>query len=168
MKLQITTNRARKTADWLPLLLVLVILVFIARTMTVSILTVKGDAFSPLYQKGDMLVVNHWSYGLRTGGKGSLFCYGRLLRSPVRHGDIIAFDSPSDSIRGIMVGRCKAVPGDTIPLSGGTVLVPGLITCARENYYWVEMPCGKHGKTTQLGLVAESKIIGRVVKTIRW
>ena len=107
------------------------------RALVFSIHNVTGNGLEPLYKHGDCLLVNRCSYGLRIEGHG-LLPYSRLLRQPVKRGDIVAFTMPSDSVAGICIARCKAVPGDTINTLKGKLVVPGLNTCAKADYYWLE------------------------------
>lgn len=133
------------------------------RSLAFAIYTVEGDRLEPTLKRGDRILVNRWSYGLRAGSKDGMFGYGRICRSPVRRGDLVAFDNPADSTRGMFVCRCKALPGDTIRVGGQPYIIPGLINCAPENCYWLEAigkGAGPDSKT--LGPVAESYIIGRV------
>ena len=103
------------------------------RALVFSIHNVTGNGLEPLYKHGDCLLVNRCSYGLRIEGHG-LLPYSRLLRQPVKRGDIVAFTMPSDSVAGICIARCKAVPGDTINTLKGKLVVPGLNTCAKADY----------------------------------
>ena len=43
------------------------------RATVATLCVVEGDALAPLLIAGDRVVVNRWSYGLRTGGKNSIF-----------------------------------------------------------------------------------------------
>ena len=133
------------------------------RALAFTVCTVSGTALQPEFIAGDRILVNRWSYGLRTGRMGGLFRYGRLCRSEVRRGDIVAFDSPTDSLPGVFVARCRAVPGDTLNAADGPLIVPGTVTCADQEYYLMET-VGGTGKSAArpLGLVPESSIIGRV------
>ena len=126
------------------------------RALVLTIYTVEGTALEPTFKSGDRIMVNRWSYGLRTGETEGLFGYGRIGFSMPDKGDIIAFDAPATSK--IFVGRIKALPGDTVTTAQGPFLVPGDITCAEQNYYIVEM-----GKKRELRTVPETNIIGRVV-----
>ena len=85
----------------------------LVRTLVFSIHGVLGDGLAPLYKSGDRLLINRCSYGLRIEGNG-LLPYSRLLRQPVKKGDIVAFTVPCDSVDGLCIARCTAVPGDTI------------------------------------------------------
>lgn len=133
------------------------------RALAFTLYTVEGTALAPELLAGDRILVNRWSYGLRTGSRDGLFRYGRILASPVERGDIVAFDNPSDAAGGIFVARCKAVAGDTVCIGRTSYLVPGRrATCAREDYYWMEA-LGRGGADSRAyGPVPESRIIGRV------
>lgn len=157
-------------------------MMLMVRTLVFSIHGVTGDGLSPLYQNGDRLLINRCSYGLRIEGN-RLLPYSRLLRQPIERGDIVAFTVPSDSIAGVMIARCAAVPGDTIPYSVGgfynvdgdyvggdsqsPTTVPGLITCAKADYYWLESINKQNpADSRSFGFIPESHIIGRVVTVL--
>ena len=53
------------------------------RALVMTVCTVDGKGLEPVFQAGDHVVVNRWSYGLRTGEKGSLFDYGRICRQEI-------------------------------------------------------------------------------------
>ena len=136
------------------------------RALVFSIHNVTGNGLEPLYKHGDCLLVNRCSYGLRIEGHG-LLPYSRLLRQPVKRGDIVAFTMPSDSVAGICIARCKAVPGDTINTLKGKLVVPGLNTCAKADYYWLEALNQQNpADSRHLGFIPESNIIGEGVTVI--
>lgn len=137
------------------------------RALAFTLYAVGGNSLEPELHCGDRVLVNRWSYGLRTGGRDGLFRYGRICRSEVKRGDIVAFDSPVDSLDGVFVCRCTALPGDTIRVNGDLILVPGLSTCADENYYWMEAVGTDNPVDSRVfGLVPESSIIGRVCMVV--
>jgi signal peptidase I len=144
------------------------LVMFVFRALVITIYTVDGHGLEPVLRAGDQVIVNRWSYGLRTGGEGSLFDYGRICRQEVRKGDLIAFEDTQDHI---FICRCVGVPGDTISIdlkygSGETkphtVIIPGKVTCDERDFYWVE-PLGDNNpiSSEQLGFVPEERIIGR-------
>lgn len=119
------------------------------RALVFTIYTVPDSSMEPTFKAGDRVMVNRWSYGLRTGDDG-LFNYGRLCRQSVDKGDWVAID---DSLGRVLIGRCTALPGDTIRLQERTLIVPGrTATCAHHDYYLID----------RVGLVREAQIIGRV------
>jgi signal peptidase I len=136
------------------------------RTLAFSIHGVEGNGLTPLFQSGDRLLINRCSYGLRIEGNGIL-PYSRLMRSPVRRGDIVAFTIPGDSVAGIFIARCKAVPGDTIRTQDGPLLVPGLNTCAKSDFYWLEsINPSNPADSRHIGFIPESHIIGEVTTVL--
>jgi signal peptidase I len=136
------------------------------RTLVFSVHSVNGDALAPLYHHGDQLLVNRCSYGLRIAGHG-LLPYTRLLSQPVKKGDIVVFTVPSDSLAGIFIARCMAVPGDTVNTLKGSLVVPGRKTCANADYYWLEgVNPTNPADSRHLGFISERDILGRVVTTL--
>lgn len=98
------------------------------RAVAFTIYTVPQPGISPWLKGGDRVVVNRWSYGLRTGGT-PLFSYARWIGRPVGKGQLLAFNHPLDTARAINrrpVGAafCAAQPGDTVMLKGMPVVVP--------------------------------------------
>ena len=141
-------------------------LMLTVRTLALSIHGVTGDGLTPLYQNGDRLLINRCSYGLRIEGNG-LLPYSRLMRQPVKKGDIVAFNAPKGFPEGICIARCKAVPGDTISTQEGPLLVPGLKTCAKVDYYWLEsINPSNPADSRHIGFIPESHIIGEVVSVL--
>ena len=135
------------------------VLVFRALVMTVC--TIDGDGLAPQFMEGDRVVINRWSYGLRTGETGGLFGYGRICRQKIEKGDFIAFE---DNYGRILVCQCAALPGDTIYLGKekSPCVVPGVEDCDDQDYYWVRS-IGKNNPldSRQLGFIPEERIIGR-------
>ena len=131
------------------------------RALAFTVYAVDDAALAPEFVAGDRVMVNRWSYGLRAGG--GLFSYGRICRQPVRRGDLVAFELQPDSAdECVVIGRCAAVPGDTVTAGGQTLVVPGVASCADQDYYWME-PVGDslRAKRGALGFVAERDVIGR-------
>ncbi|MGN0281384.1 MAG: signal peptidase I [Prevotella sp.] len=142
-------------------ILVAVVALFAFRALALTVYTIEGTALEPDFKSGDRIMVNRWSYGLRTGETNGLFGYGRLGFSMPKRGDVIAFDNPSPYVEGVFVGRIMSLPGDTLTTSQGPFLVPGVATCARQNLFVVEM-----GKNHQQVTIPESSIIGRIVLVV--
>ena len=136
-------------------LVVAFLAMFAFRGLVMTVCTIDGDGLAPQFVAGDRVVVNRWSYGLRTGKKGSLFDYGRICRQDVKKGDFIAFE---DSLGKMLICRCTALPGDTI----GQLIVPGVANCADQDYFWVEaISKNNELSSRQLGFIPEDRIIGR-------
>ena len=156
-------------ANWLKFVIALAsafVLMLCFRTLVFSIHGVTGHGLPPVYDDGDRLLINRCSYGMRIEGNG-LLPYTRLLRQPVQRGDIVAFTIPGDSIEGLMIARCVAVPGDTLPMQGGTVIVPGLKDCADADYYWLESVNRKNlADSRHFGFIPERNILGKVMTVL--
>ena len=156
-------------ANWLKYgisLALAMVLMLAFRTLVMSVHGVTGDGLAPLYQNGDRVLVNRCSHGLRIEGNG-LLPYSRLMRRPVRRGDIVAFSAPGDSLGGLMIARCAAVPGDTILTAGGMLMVPGVMNCSKADYYWLEsVNADNPADSRHLGFIHERNIIGRVVRVL--
>ena len=135
-------------------------LMLAVRTLAFSVHSITGNGLAPLYQDGDQILVNRCSYGLRIEGN-RLLPYSRLWRQDVHRGDIVAFTVPGDTATlpfgfrtGILLARCKAVPG-------------GLKTCADHNYYWLESINQQNPiDSRHLGFISEKQIIGSVVTVL--
>ena len=141
-------DNMRSTLKFLVALAVAFIVMMAFRALVFTIYTIPGSQLEPAFKAGDRVMVNRWSYGLRTGGSG-LFSYGRLCWQAINKGDLVAAD---DSIGNVSIGCCTALPGDTIRWQERTIIVPGKANCAKHNYYLID----------RLGLVREEQIIGRV------
>lgn len=110
----------------------LVMLAF--RAIVFTTYTVSGAALEPLFVAGDHVLVNKWSYGLRTNelisSSGT-----RLFASQPCHGDLVAFNLPSDK-KGFIANKpvyicfVKAVPGDTVSIGGSRLMMPGRMNAA--------------------------------------
>lgn len=150
------------------------LLMLLFRTLAFSVHSITGDGLAPLYQDGDLLLVNRCSYGLRIEGNGIL-PYSRLMQKPVEKGDIVVFSvsttapdvsplSPSSGqLSGLMIARCAAIPGDTILTNKGTLTIPGRKNCADADYYWLEAINQKNPiDSRHLGFIHERQIVGRV------
>lgn len=153
-------------SNWLKFVIVFAsafVLMLAFRALALSVYTVDGKGLQPVYIRGDRLLVNKWSYGLRIDG-GGMLPYSRLLRKPIERGDIVLFDFPEDTIRGEFIARCKAVPGDSIRIQNRMVVIPGLKDCADADYYWLEALHPRNpADSKNFGLISERNIIGRVV-----
>lgn len=136
------------------------VVVIVLRTLTVTLYTITDDSLSPDLLQGDRVMVNRWSYGLRTGGSAT-FRYTRWMKSPINKGDIIAFNVESDSFlpKGVRIGRVVATPGDTISAYGKQFVIPNgcqLCNCGYPQQYMVGS-----NKAAQRIIVHEKDIIGR-------
>ena len=156
----------RKTAKFLIALVLALLLMLCFRAVVFTICTVDGDALAPILCKGDRVLVNRWSYGLRVGSDEGLIGYTRLGRRAVSRGDIIAFDNPQNTDQ-VLICRCEALPGDTVESQGQRMVVPGLVNCAGRDYYWMHAIGDSVAVDSHtLGFISEEFIIGRVTTIV--
>lgn len=96
---------------------------------TVIVLLLRGFAFTSYLIpsegmenslfRGERILVNKWSYGLRLPLM-SLLSYQRWGERAVRKGDIVVFNNPAQQSepvidrRDVFISRCIGVPGDTL------------------------------------------------------
>lgn len=148
-------------------LAIAVVLMFLFRSLVFTLYSVNGDGLEPEFITGDRVVVNRWSYGLRTGG-GALFDYGRICRQPIMRGDIVSYEDPSDSTSArVLIGRVVALPNDTIRFHGRSLIVPGKVNCASADFYWIRSINELTPFDSRLlGFIDEQRIIGRVFAVV--
>ena len=122
------------------------------RALVFTIYTVPGSQLEPTFKPGDRVMVNRWSYGLRTGDS-RLFPYARLWQQSVHKGHWVVVD---DSLGQTLMGRCTALPGDTVRWQERKLILPSKAACARHDYYLID----------GVGVVREEQIVGRVVLVV--
>ena len=150
----------KKTLRFLMVFLIAFILMMVVRVAGITLYTVNDTGLEPVFVAGDHVLVNRWSYGLKIGGKSELFDYGRIVRQPVRRGDLVAFENPQNTNE-ILICRCTALPGDSVCHDGQTLIVPSLKDCADADYYWMESVGSQYSVDSHvLGFIAEEYIIG--------
>ena len=156
----------RKTIKFVLALVVALVLMLCFRVLAFTVYTIDGQGLSPLFCQGDRVLINRWSYGLRVGGEGSPFGYGRIGRNAVNRGDLVAFENPQNPNE-VLICRCKALPGDTIHHEGQALVVPGLKSCASADHYWMEAISQENALDSHfLGFIPEQYIIGRAIMVI--
>ena len=72
------------TAKFIGAMVTALVVMLAFRALVMTVCTIDGKGLEPVFQAGDHVVINRWSYGLRTGEKGSLFDYGRICHQEVK------------------------------------------------------------------------------------
>ena len=98
------------------------------RSMVFTIYTVPQTGIKPWLVDGDRVLVNRWSYGLRTGGE-FFFPYSRWCKKDVGKGELVAFNYPLDTTvavgcRPVHAAFCMAGPGDTVIIDKHPIIPP--------------------------------------------
>ena len=142
----------RSTLKFFAALVTAFLVMLMFRALFFTIYTVPGPQLEPTFKAGDRVMVNRWAYGLRTGD-GQLFSYSRLCQQPVHKGHWVVVD---DSLGQTLIGRCTALPGDTVRWQNRKLILPSKAACAHYDYYLVD----------GIGFVCEKQIIGRVMLVV--
>ena len=112
------------------LLLFIVVLVFLLRTFAVTPYLIPSSGMENSLFHGEGILVNKWSYGLRTPYL-SFLPYDRWREAPVKKEEIVVFNNPAGirqpviDKREVFISRCIGIPGDTLMVdSMFNVIVP--------------------------------------------
>lgn len=110
----------KRVWKWIIFLASAFLIVFLLRGFLFIPYVIPSSGMENALYKGDCIVVNKWSYGLRVPYM-SLFSYHRWLPKEVSLGDITVFNDPASSEpvidkRQVYLSRCLGLPGDTLLL----------------------------------------------------
>jgi|GEM_PF-432887 len=115
--------------QWLHFFIILtamLLIVLAVRLLGISTYKVTGEGLQPAIKKGETVVVNRWSYGLRSGGW--LFGYDRWMPKKAEKGDVIAYSNPLENQKGqghtTYLGLIEHGPGDIVSIDGVTLTIP--------------------------------------------
>jgi signal peptidase I len=115
---------ARGGFVWFMIKLLVVVLAF--RTLAFSPFSIPSESMLPRLMNGDYLLAAKWPYGF---SRHSLpfdvpLAKGRVLPGAPQRGDIVIFKHPLDGRD--YIKRVIGLPGDTIGVSGGQVILNGV------------------------------------------
>lgn len=107
--------------------------VVLIRMFLVTTCVIPSSGMENSLYKGERILVNKWSYGLRVPFP-SVFGYHRIAASEVEKGDIVLFNNPHPGnpltrieARELFISRCIGVPGDTLMLDENLAEVHGKV-----------------------------------------
>ena len=129
--------------DFTKFLLKLVVAVLIFRSFIFSPFTIPSESMLPTLRNGDYLVAAKWPYGF---SKLSLpfevpLIPGRIFASLPERGDVVIFKHPVDGTD--YVKRAIGLPGDTVELRAGTVILNGQ-PLAQQRGSYVDIPMSEN------------------------
>lgn len=99
--------------------LLIVVLVFLLRTFAFTPYLIPSSGMENSLFEGEGILVNKWSYGLRTPYL-SFLPYDRWCEGPIGKEDIVVFNNPAGihqpviDRREVFISRCIGTPGDTL------------------------------------------------------
>lgn len=110
----------KRVWKWIIFIASAFLIVFLLRGFLFTPYVIPSSGMENSLYKGDRIVVNKWSYGLRVPFM-SLFSYHRWFSQKVHLGDIAVFNDPASSEpvidkRQVYLSRCLGLPGDTLVL----------------------------------------------------
>ncbi len=96
-------------------------LVVLIKVFAFTSCTIPSTGMENSLLRGERVIVNKWSYGLRLPLMG-ITGYHRLAARGVERGDIVLFNNPAGKgtidRRELFINRCIGLPGDTLMLNG--------------------------------------------------
>lgn len=96
-------------------------LVVLIKVFAFTSCTIPSTGMENSLLRGERVIVNKWSYGLRLPLIG-MTGYHRLAARGVERGDIVLFNNPAGKgtidRRELFINRCIGLPGDTLMLNG--------------------------------------------------
>ncbi|GAA0737190.1 signal peptidase I [Sphingomonas japonica] len=116
-------------SEWretLSFLLKLAIVVFVVRSFLFSPFVIPSGSMLPRLLVGDYIFITKWDYGYsRHSLPFSLpLIPGRILADTPERGDVVVFKAPPTA-REDWIKRVIGLPGDTIQMRGGTLVLNG-------------------------------------------
>ncbi|HET9397887.1 MAG TPA: signal peptidase I, partial [Sphingomicrobium sp.] len=111
-------------ASLLKSLLIIAFAAWALRSLIVAPFSIPSGSMLPTMKVGDYLFVSKWPYGYSSASFPFEFppFRGRILGSLPTRGDVVVFEGPEGQD---VVKRVMALPGDTIAVQGGRVLLNG-------------------------------------------
>lgn len=123
-------------------LTIAVSIVLLVRTLAFTSCTIPSDGMKNTLYRGDHVLVNKWSYGLRLP-LTSLIGYHRWASSPVKRGDVVLFNNPAPADptiaidqREVYISRCVGQPGDTLMLNDERVVTSDGIVSPDDKFLY--------------------------------
>lgn len=119
----------KKWSIWIWILLGAIFVVWLLHCFAFSSYVMLSSDMKSTLLPGERIIVNKWSYGLRTPYM-SLFGYHRWGERPIQRGDVVVFNNPLEQNnktidkKDIFIYRCLAGPGDTLSVDSIKLLIP--------------------------------------------
>ncbi len=109
----------KKSLKWTAIVVGAMIVAGLLRGFAVTSCLIPSEGMENSLLEGDRILVNKWSYGLRTPLM-QWFGYQRWNSTRAKKGDIAIFNNPGETsqpvidCREVFISRCAGAPGDTL------------------------------------------------------
>lgn len=115
----------QKEDNFFVFLLKLALIVLVFRSFIYSPFNIPSESMLPTLENGDYLVAAKWPYGYTSSSLpfGAPLIPGRIFAGTPERGDIVIFKHPIDGTD--YIKRVIGLPGDTISMVGGQVVLNG-------------------------------------------
>ncbi len=119
----------KKILKWMSIIVGAIAIAVLLRGFGFTSYLIPSEGMENSLFCGDRVLVNKWSYGLRTPMM-RWFGYHRWNSQVAGRGDIIVFNNPADlaspyvDCREIYISRCTGIPGDTLWVDSLFSLIP--------------------------------------------
>ena len=112
------------TGGFIRSLLILALAAWALRSLIVAPFSIPSGSMLPTMMIGDYLFVSKWPYGYSSASFPFEFppFKGRIFGSNPKRGDVVVFEGPEGQD---VVKRVMGLPGDTIAVEGGQVILNG-------------------------------------------
>jgi signal peptidase I len=117
---------AREAWDTLKTLLLALLIALVLRVVLFQPNTIPSSSMEPGVRTGDYLLISKFDYGWSRHSVpfSPPLPGGRLFGRPPERGDVVVFKLPRD-IRELYIKRVIGLPGDTVEMRGGQVILNG-------------------------------------------
>ena len=125
--LAMTRPAKSPTRDFGEFLALLIVGVLLLRTLVMQVCSIPSESMLPRLMVGDYLIVQKWPYGY---SRHSLpfalpLPAGRVFATLPARGDVVVFKAPPLA-RVDYIKRVIGLPGDTVQMQGGTLILNGV------------------------------------------
>lgn len=156
-----TRKEIKNICFWIKAFAVAIGLVLLLQLFAFNSCLIPSTGMENSLFQGDRIIINKWSYGLRTPFL-SFFSYNRIAERNLQRNDIVVFNNPNPASqhtsidkREVFISRCAGIPGDTLMLNARlSICVTGSMGPDNKTLYVYP----KEKEDTLLALMNEQKI----------